>query len=201
MRPRRVPDAIYAAALGGCVVEPEMLNSDRIEAQFGNYGIDVIDVADRTRRSNLHSTNTDSGRPLKTCRTFSVVCIEDFQGDVVDAEHSLVMRGGSIGAIFKANDWNIYKETLHTGSLSLPHGAETIPALMRVAEGTELAVHIYRLLVNRQDFTLRYATIVEVHHPDYLGRSDLEKAYVTGEPMAMAEDDRLRLMALVLRET
>ena len=70
--------------------------------------------------SNLYSTSTRDGVVEKICRTFSVVCIEPFAPGLVESEHDAVMRGGSIGAIFKAHGWDIAKETLHTGPLTLP---------------------------------------------------------------------------------
>ena len=152
------------------------------------------------RRSSLFSTSLVDGRYRKICRTFSVVCIERFEQGIVDIEHDVVMRGGSIGAIFRAHGWDVFKETLHTGPISVPVDAETIPALMRIAGGTELAMHVYRLLLKKHEHTLRYATIVEVHHPDYLRLEDLERTYVIDTPAAMSEDDLARLAQLALRE-
>ena len=200
MRPRRVPDSVLAAALSGCVIEPDMLNSDRIEAQFGDYGIDVIDKIDGVRRSSLYSTTCHDNRELKICRTFSVVSIEHFEPGIVDVEHDVVMRGGSIGAIFRAHGWDVFKETLHTGSVRLQAEAQTIPALMRITGDTDLAMHVYRLLLKKSEYTLRYATIVEVHHPDYLRVGDLERTYVIDTPTAISQNELARLAELVLRE-
>lgn len=200
MQPRRVPQPILSAALNGSVIEPELLNSARIEAKYGNYGIDVIDAEGGVRRSNLYSTATQNGELHRTCRTFSVVCIEDLPSGVVDGEHDAVMRGGSIGAIFKAHGWGIFKETLHTGALELPAGARTIPRLMRLEHVSELAMHIYRLLLSKAASALTYATIVEVHHPDYLGLEELTRSYAADAPLEMRDREKQAFAAHVLRE-
>lgn len=186
--------------MNGCAVETELLNSARIEARYGNYGIEVIDATHGVRRSNLYSTDARDGELIRICRTFSVVCIEDLEPGVVDTEHNAVMRGGSIGAIFKANGWNIYKETLHTGALSLPPGSRTIPRLMQLANDTVLAMHVYRLLLNKALRTLNYATIVEVHHPDYLDLDELGRCYAVDAATPMRQSERQALVAHVVRE-
>jgi hypothetical protein len=194
MHRRRVPDSVLAAALSSCVVEPELLNSERIAERFGSYGIGVVDSVDGVRRSSLYSGDGDG----RVCRTFAVVRIESFPDGLVDDEHDLVVAGGSIGAIFKAHGWRVFKETAHTGSLQLPATATTIPSLMRIEGDTSLGMHVYRLLLRRDEHTFRYATVVEVHHPDYLSLEDIERTYVVDTPSALSSDEFDRLQALVL---
>ena len=52
-----------------------------------------------------------------------------------------------------------------------------VATLMRVAPGTPLAAHAYALDVAREGQSFAYALLVEIHHPDYLGRDDLEAIY------------------------
>ena len=48
---------------------------------------------------------------------------------------------------------------------------------MRVDVDTEVAMHIYRLLLEKDGQALEYATIMELHHPEYLGEGDLDEMY------------------------
>ncbi len=38
-------------------------------------------------------------------------------------------------------------------------------------------MHVYRLLLRKSDQAIEYATLIELHHPDYLGVSDLLNLY------------------------
>jgi len=191
---------VLEAALSGCVVEPEHLNSERIKAQFGSYGVDIVDFTNGIRRSSLYSCEVGDAGVKRTCRTFAVVKADNVPEGLADIEHDLVMRGGSTGAVFKTHGWRIYKETMYTGRLTVPRGRSTIPMLMRVDEETPLAMHVYRLLLNRKDQTLRYATIVEVHHPDYLKLDDLERTYVVDTPAPISRREISELTDLVLED-
>jgi hypothetical protein len=48
---------------------------------------------------------------------------------------------------------------------------------MRVAARTPLATHIYALDVAKDGQVVEYATLVEIHHPDYLKKDDLPAIY------------------------
>ena len=173
MRGKKLPLSVLAAAISACTIEPELLNSERIEERFGNYGIEVISSESGVRRSNLYSTENG----LRTCRTYAVVRFEDASRGAFDAEHEQILDGNSIGAVFKASGWSIYKETLYIGSTVLEESAETVARLMRVGSGTEIAMHIYRLLLEKDGQAIEYATILELHHPEYLDQASLEKIY------------------------
>jgi len=195
MRRTKVPLSVLAAALSACVVEPELLNSERIEAQYGSYGIDVIAFSDGVRYSNLYSGEGD----LKTCRTYAVVRFDEPGLDSVDAEHAAILAGGSIGATFKAHGWQVYKETRHVGTLRLPGDEHRVQAFMHIEPGAELALHVYRLLVQKSGRTVEYATIVELHHPDYLDRQALARHYLVDTPAALDRSELDELTELALR--
>jgi len=38
-------------------------------------------------------------------------------------------------------------------------------------------IHVYSLLIRKNDLKFHYASITEVHHPDYLGLEDLQTLY------------------------
>jgi hypothetical protein len=79
----------------------ELLNSERIAARFGSYGIAVIESDGRVRVSNLFSGRDGE----RTCRTFAVVRYPDRVDPALAAEHDEIVRGGSIGAVFAARGW------------------------------------------------------------------------------------------------
>ena len=166
VRRKQVPVTILAAALSACVVESEQLNSERIERQFGSYGIEVLSSKDGIRRSSLYSSKTDR----KICRTYAVVRFDDVPDSILDREHAQILGGQSIGAIFRDNGWDIYKETSYVGVHRFGRDDHPVYALMALNEPDELAMHVYRLLLKKDSQIIEYATIIELHHPDYLDR-------------------------------
>jgi hypothetical protein len=169
-----VAAAVLAAYLGVAQrsesAAPPLLNSERIEQRFGSYGIDVLESDGTVRVSNLYSL--ENGR--KTCRTFAVVLYPaEVDSRYADA-HAAILAGGSIGAVFKEHGWTVTKKNLYFGTL--PTTAK-VAELMHDASGRRLAVHVYRLDVTRGDTTLPYATIAEVHHPDYLSLEAVREIY------------------------
>lgn len=173
MHGNNLPRSVVAAALDACAHESERLNSERIAERFGSYGIDVISSEPGLRRSNLYSS--ESG--VRTCRTYAVVRFEDEPHAMIDAEHAQILAGKSIGAIFKASGWTIFKETLYVGTAALDDADHPVANLMRLDRGADVAMHVYRLLLEKSQQAIDYATLIEVHHPDYLGRADLLDLY------------------------
>lgn len=167
------PPAVLAVMLSACASEPVLLNSERIEKRFGSYGIDVLASEAGLRRSSLYSL--EEGRP--TCRTYAVVRFSDQPDDRYRDEHTKVLAGNSIGAIFRSHGWDLHKQTMHIGNLAVPPKGTEISELMRLAETKNLALHVYQLLLVRNERVFDYATIMETHHPDYLSESDLHDLY------------------------
>ena len=173
MHGSNLPRSVIAAALDACAHESERLNSERIAERFGSYGIEVISSEPGLRRSNLYSSENDS----RTCRTYAVVRFVDEPDATIDDEHAQILAGKSIGAIFKASGWTILKETLHVGTAALDDAAHPVATVMRLGRKTEVAMHVYRLLLEKQHQAIDYATLIELHHPDYLSRDDLLDLY------------------------
>lgn len=146
------------------------MNSERIAATFGNYGIEVLEQADGNRFSNLYSGAGDG----KICRTFAAVRYQPGMDLQVSAEHAAIVAGGSIGAVFVAAGWEVRKTHLRYSETRAPR---RLASMMRIAERTPLATHVYALDVARGGRVIEYATLVEVHHPDYLTREDLPAIY------------------------
>ena len=181
MHGNNLPRSVVAAALDACAHESERLNSERIAERFGSYGIEVLSDEPGLRRSNLYS----SENAVQTCRTYAVVRFVDEPDAVIDAEHAQILAGQSIGAIFKASGWTIVKETLHIGTAALDDAGHPVAALMRLVHSTVVAMHVYRLPLEKRQQAIEYATLIEMHHPDYLDRSDLLKLFSVDAPTSL----------------
>ncbi len=166
--------------LAGCATAPDnrqtampLLNSERIQQKFGSYGIDVLESDSALRVSNLYSLDDDR----KTTRTFAVVKYPDEVDDAFAEEHLTILNGGSIGAVFKRNGWQVIKQHEYFGTINAAADYAGIYRLMGDIQPVDLAVHIYRLDIRKDNMTFQYAEIAEVHHPDYLQVVDLQGIY------------------------
>lgn len=148
----------------------ELLNSERIAAAYGSYGVEVLEQDDQVRVSNLFSLSGD----VKTCRTFAVVRYAPRIDPIVSAEHGAIVAGASIGAVFAAHGWEVRKTHL---SYAERPASPRLASLMRIDLDTPLAEHVYVLDVVKGGRTIEYAALVEIHHPDYLNLEDLARIY------------------------
>jgi hypothetical protein len=171
--------------------ERELLNSERIEQAFGSYDIEVLSSTPTLRVSKLFSTHDEQ----EICRTFAVVAYPREIDSAIAAEHSTILDGGSIGATFTSGGWRVSKVHHYFGEL--PSTAK-VEALMGGIEPSRLAVHVYALGVSRGGAEIGYASIVEVHHPDYLGLADLIELY--GPASSPADDSIPELLALTTQQ-
>jgi hypothetical protein len=194
MHGNNLPRSVVAAALDACAHESERLNSERIADRFGSYGIDVVSSEPGLRRSNLYSSENG----VRTCRTYAVVRFVDEPNALIDTEHAQILAGKSIGAIFKASGWAILKETLHVGTVKLDDPTHPVATLMRLELSADVAMHVYRLLLKKSDQAIEYATLIELHHPDYLGVSDLLNLYSidAGSSLQPQQVEAMKLLGL-----
>lgn len=190
----KLPPAVLAAVLSACATESVLLNSERIQRRFGSYGIDVLASEAGLRRSNLFSMD---GEP-HTCRTYAVVRFTDQLDERYGEEHAKVLAGNSIGATFRAHGWNVHKQTMHIGSLQLPATNNTLSELMHLQGPLKLAMHVYQLLLVKDEQVFEYAMIMEAHHPDYLGDNDLHSLYEYDTTNAMSTQEAMELATLIL---
>lgn len=193
MRKTQFPPSVLAAILSACATESVVLNSERIEQRFGTYGIDVLASEAGLRRSSLFSHDGDTA----TCRTYAVVQFAEQLDDRYDDAHSSVLAGKSIGATFKESGWGIQKNTLYVGSIRLPPSQTQVGELMRLNGAHDLALHVYQLMLVRDDQELEYATILEAHHPEYLTESSLRELFDYDMPEPLPATDLAQLAALV----
>jgi hypothetical protein len=163
----------------------ELLNSERIAAEFGSYGVAVLEEDSDARVSNLFSGAGEQ----RICRTFAVVRYRP--GDpAFREEHASIVAGGSIGAVFAAAGWEVRKTHVSIGTVS---ATRRLGTLMRIEPGTLLAVHVYALDVAKGGRTLEYAALAEIHHPDYLTHDEVVEIYGPAN-----ESSRAGVMAEVL---
>ncbi len=159
--------------LTSCGSQSQRLNSERIERTFGSYGVDVIQSSASLRVSSLYSGNGDK----KITRTFAVVEFSDRIRPPFAAEHERVISGESLGAVFKSAGWQIEKHNIYVGEFEIPAKYGLIAELMRTDLPEYLATHVYVLVINKYERSYNYATIVELHHPEYLSAADLQRIY------------------------
>ena len=191
--PAVIPAVVLAAALSACVVEPELLNSERIESRYGNFGIEVVSQIDGVRRSQLYST-ADGDR---TCRTYAIARFTSEPPPDIAVEHRQIASGASIGATFKASGWRVFKETRLIDGVILDRDPHGIYSCMQVEGAPSLAVHVYRLLLNKDGQVVDYATIIELHHPDYLREDDVRRLFEIDDVDAPSASLRREWISLV----
>ena len=192
-RNRKLAPAILAAALSACATETVLLNSERIEQRFGSYGIDVLASEAGLRRSSLYST--EGG--VRICRTYAIVSFNEDQDSSYGAEHAKVLEGNSLGEVFKANGWSMHKQTLHIGSFEIDQSASEISQLMQLTDNSVLALHVYQLLLAKDEQIFEYATIAEAHHPNYLSQSDLLDIYHYDDSESLSAESLAQLIDLL----
>ena len=157
-----------------------LLNSERIEARFGSYGVAVLRNDPSGRISNLYSVHNGS----RITRTLAIVTFHSPLPASLGDVHRRIVEGDSIGRTLKAAGWRVTKETFEI-CMATPEGAVTewldgmgLPSRVRLAH------HRYELSIARNDEMARYATIAEIHHPDYLTVDQLVEIYAPGASLA-----------------
>jgi hypothetical protein len=154
--------------LVSCATAPP-LNSERIEQRYGNYGIEVLQSGNNRRLSSLYSVSDAQ----KTMRTLALVEFTAADDEHLAREHQRILAGESIGAVFKGEGWTIDKISLRYCLSRLD--LQSMPELsrMRLGHPATLATRSYVFRVQKDDIKINYATITEIHHPDYLQAADL----------------------------
>jgi hypothetical protein len=185
--------AVCGALLGACA-QP-LLNSERIEQQFGSYNVALLESSAGRRVSNLYSLNDDR----KICRTLALVTFEDPTDARISLEQRQISSGASIGAVFKNHGWTIYKTNLYVGMIHADEQATLIANLMNISLPQKLALHLYRFELVRGSDHIDYAIIAEIHHPDYLSPDRLQRHYGSN-PSEPFPDNSLRLVRADLHQ-
>ena len=144
-------------------------NSDRIRLKFGSYGIDIVENELRIRVSNLYSTSDG----VKTNRTFAVVMYPTVIEPAFKKEHRAITQGQSIGIVFREHGWQIDKRHQYMGELDTPSDFSGIHSVFGDIGLARPVIHVYSLIVRKDNQEFHYASIAEVHHPEYLELEEL----------------------------
>ena len=91
--------SLVQAAAPGQPAGRELLNSERIAAAFGSYGVEVLEQDEQVRVSNLYS-GAAGRQDLPDVRDRALSAAPSIPR--VSAEHAAIVAGGSIGAVFAA---------------------------------------------------------------------------------------------------
>jgi len=148
-------------------------NSERIRLKFGSYGIEVLENSPGLRVSSLYSTHDGE----KINRTFAVTAYPDVIEPAFAKEHEAIIHGQSIGIVFENNGWLIDKRHLYFGQIETPRSHFSGSSPCGDSSKTRSAIHVYALVVRKDDFEIQYAFIAEVHHPEFLQLGDLADIY------------------------
>ena len=148
-------------------------NSERIRLKFGSYGIEVLESGQGIRVSNLYSI--DEG--IRTNRTFAVVAYPDIIEPEFSKEHNAILKGESIGIVFRNNGWAVDKRHQYFGKVEVLFDCSNVDSVFGDIGRAQPVIHVYSLFVKKDSSEFRYASIAEVHHPGYLGLEDLNTIY------------------------
>jgi len=174
---------IIALLCSGCA--SNLLNSERIEKKFGSYGIEIIENTGSSRVSFLYSLDKNCQQNLSLketqigihCKKYKTLAIVKFlnTNDVID-EHTKILKGASIGATFKNQNWIIKKENILISEI---HNKENqiINEWSNNPDLEKFAFQIYDISLKKNQLQLKYAQIIEIHNPNYLIIDDLIEIY------------------------
>ena len=98
-------------------------------------------------------------------------------GRLYASEHEKILSGASIGSTFRDAGWDIRKQQLFIGELEVPATYGKLAEMMEIALPQTLATHQYLFIISRDETSFNYATITEIHHPEFLTVIGLKELY------------------------
>lgn len=164
-----------------------LANSERIQLMFGNYAIEVLENDPGIRVSSLYSTHEG----VRVNRTFAVVAYPDVIEHAFRKEHDAIVKGQSIGTLFKDRGWVLEKHHRYFGEIETPVDLFCTTLKPRSDRKARSAIHVYTLVVKKEDSEFEYASIAEIHHPEFLQLDDLMTIY--GPAITHKQEDLARL--------
>lgn len=151
-----------------------MLNSERIAARYGNYGVELLAQSQSERYSCLYSEREGE----RTCRTLAIVLFTDSADAELPRAMAAIRGGASLGATLQGSGWTPDKLNRYTGSVDFdPESLPAVARLLRLGRPQSLALHVYDLEARRGGRAAAVATLIELHHPDYLDTAALQRIY------------------------
>lgn len=146
-------------------LQPNLLNSKRIELKFGSYGVDVLaqNPIAGYRLSSLYSEHEGK----KIVRTLAFTQYETNMNDKLMAAHQEILAGASIGSTLKNHGFEIKKDLIYKGPSQDP---------MHIQEPPFASV-IYSLLAKEGDNYYPYCIILEVYSPEFLTLLEVDQIW------------------------
>lgn len=172
------------------VLQDPRLNSERISARFGSYGIDVRYADARWRIAELFS---GAGANRRT-RTLAIVEFADTAPAELEPELAAIRGGRSIGRTLTEAGWRVDKHTLWAGEIGSDQLAPPIRALLCVTPDEPIALWRYRLAATRGNQAIDVVRITELYDPEYLTRDELVGNLATSTPVPAAVQAAIALL-------
>ena len=151
------------------VLQDPRLNSERISARFGSYGIDVRYADAHWRIAELYS---GTGAKRRT-RTLAIVEFADTAPAELEPELAAIRGGRSIGRTLTEAGWRVDKHTLWAGEIGSDLLEPPIRALLCGKPDEPIALWRYRLAATRGNQAIDVVRITELYDPEYLTREEL----------------------------
>ena len=92
-------------------------------------------------------------------------------------EHEAIIEGQSIGIVFRDHGWKIDKRHQYIGELESPAGVWGVDSVFGDIGKAHPVIHVYSLIVKKDKHEFHYASIAEVHHPEYLELEELRSIF------------------------
>ncbi len=168
-----------------------LLNSERIEACFGSYGVEVLRQDGNLRVSSLYSFDADE----RITRTLAISEFADDLPDSLNDAHQAIRAGASMGATLEAAGWRVDKRQRYLGELAVSKASGCLSSPPEPESGQNLAVQVYDLYAVREREKVRFALLAELHDPRYLSLPDLQHIYgATAEQLRQPDAAAERLL-------
>jgi len=103
-------------------------------------------------------------------------------------EHEIILAGGSIGSTFSAAGWRVIK---HNRAYTEVPASLALAMLMGIEAERPLATHAYVLEIQKGDMHFEYASIAEMHNPEYLAIEDLRRIYGAIPALSTEQSERV----------
>ncbi len=163
------------------------MNSDRITARFGSYGVELLEQSQRHRIANLHSGTP----PAHICRTLAVTVFHLPVHPALQAADEAIRAGASLGATLRAAGWRVIRSD--AAQATAPAGAafeqlsqHSCPA------GRPLSLQVYTLMAADDSQRLPYAAIAEAYHPEHVAMAKAPPARTLETALAGAAKEALQ---------
>ncbi len=149
-----------------------LLNSERIQACFGSYGVEVLEQQGNLRISSLYSLAAD----MRITRTLAISEFATDLPETLQTPYQAIRDGASMGATLEAAGWRVKKRNRYFGEVPVSTSFRCMSGLP-VDSTQVLAVQVYDLWVLRNGQEVHFALLAELHDPRYLTLQDLQRIY------------------------